>query len=236
MGLISVGWRNNFGGSGGFCSASNDSCDQAEELTTESIEAYQSKQREEEKKKQAEKRKKEAEKKKKKRTATKPSTPALPSQILSAIRTSFGVGATVTGTWGVYTAEGSIVNDGGSVETATNAASEVFEAARQYGVNAQSAENNQGIAPTGTSPAQEKSDLDQLTGETIGRATREITNKVVTANFPYRKEVELVTGGWGTFRQNLSYEGVNQRVTAILTLAKIEGEKAGRASVKPPDQ
>jgi RHS repeat-associated protein len=79
LGLLPASWNTSFGG-GGFCSASNSGCDEGEDLTTASIEAYQKKQQEQEKKRQEQKRKKREAERRKKQTPNKPPKPPTPAK------------------------------------------------------------------------------------------------------------------------------------------------------------
>ena len=93
LGLVPTSLDTRFGGDSGFCSASNASCKEGEDITTESIQAYQKKQQEKEKKRQEERQKKREENRRKRQEPKKPAPPPPPRNPIAsenAIAEMFG--------------------------------------------------------------------------------------------------------------------------------------------------
>lgn len=79
LGLLPTSWDTRYGGDSGFCSASNASCEEGEDITTVSILACQKKQQEKETKRLEERRKKRDGNRRKRPQPKKPTPPPPPS-------------------------------------------------------------------------------------------------------------------------------------------------------------
>jgi len=93
LGLLPTSWDTRYGGDSGFCSASNASCEEGEDITTVSILACQKKQQEKETKRLEERRKKREGNRRKRPQPKKPTPPPPPSNPTaseSAIAAMFG--------------------------------------------------------------------------------------------------------------------------------------------------